>query len=56
MNNNRLSTNFNTVVLDETTKLELSNLIKSEPLIHIDSEGRAMIISNKKNTLDLLIL
>lgn len=48
MNNNRLSTNSNPVVLDETFKSELSNLIKSEPLIHIDSEGRAMIISNKK--------
>lgn len=48
MNNNRLSTNSNPVVLDETFKSVLSNLIKSEPLIHIDSEGRAMIISNKK--------
>ena len=48
MNNNRLSTNSNPVGLDETIKSELSNLIKSEPLIYIDSEGRAMIISNKK--------
>jgi len=48
MNNNRLSTNSNILVLDEITKSELDLLIKSEPLIHIDSEGRAMIISEKK--------
>lgn len=48
MNNNRLSTNSNILVLDEITKSELDLLIKSEPLIHIDYEGRAMIISEKK--------
>ena len=48
MNNNRLSTYSNPVILDETFKSELDFLIKSEPLIHIDFEGRAMIISEKK--------
>jgi len=48
MNNNRLSTNSNPLIIDETTKLELDLLIKSKPLIHIDSEGRAMIIHEKK--------
>ena len=48
MNNNRLSTNSNILVLDEITKSELDLLIKSEPLIHIDYEGRAMIISENK--------
>ncbi len=48
MNNNRLSTWSNPVILDETFKSELDFLIKSEPLIHIDFEGRAMIISEKK--------
>ena len=48
MNNNRLSTCSNSVILDETFKSELDFLIKSEPLIHIDLEGRAMIISEKK--------
>ena len=48
MNNNRLSTNFNPIVLDDITKSELNVLIKSDPLINIDSEGRAMIISEKK--------
>ena len=48
MNNNRLSTNPNPLILDSATKLELDLLIKSEPLISIDSEGRAMIISDKK--------
>jgi len=47
MNNNRLSTNLNPL-LDEIVKSELDLLIKAEPLIHIDSEGRAMIISEKK--------
>ena len=45
MNNNRLTTNLNPLILDETTKSELDLLIKSESLIHIDSEGRAKIIS-----------
>ena len=48
MNNNRLSTNPNPIILDDTTKSELKILIKSYPLINIDSEGRAMIISEKK--------
>lgn len=48
MNNNRLSTNSNPLILDETTKSELSLLIKSEPLIDIDSEGRAKIIYENK--------
>jgi hypothetical protein len=48
MNNNRLSTNSNPLILDDATKTELDLLIKSEPLISIDSEGRAMIISEKK--------
>lgn len=48
MNNNRLSTCLNPVILNETFKSELNNLIKSKSLINIDSEGRAMIISEKK--------
>ena len=48
MNNNRLSTNPNPVILDDKFKSELETLIKSDPLIKIDSEGRAMIISEKK--------
>nr|QDG01258.1 LAGLIDADG endonuclease [Scytalidium sp.] len=48
MNNNRLSTNPNPIILDDITKSELNNLIKSDPLINIDSEGRAMVISEKK--------
>lgn len=48
MNNNRLSTNPNPITLDDTTKSELKFLIKSDPLINIDFEGRAMIISEKK--------
>ena len=48
MNNNRLSTNPNPFILDDNTKSELNILINSDPLISIDSEGRAMIISNKK--------
>lgn len=48
MNNNRLSTNSNPLTLDMATKSELDLLIKSKPLINIDSEGRAMIINAKK--------
>ena len=48
MNNNRLSTNSNPLTLDDATKSELDLLIKAEPLINIDSEGRAMIINQKK--------
>lgn len=45
MNDNRLSTNPSPKILDTKTQFELDLLIKSEPLISIDSEGRAMVIS-----------
>lgn len=48
MNNNRLSTNANPLIFDETSKSELKSLIQSNPLIHIDSEGRAMLINEKR--------
>lgn len=48
MNNNRLSTNSNPLILDMATKSELDLLIKSKPLIEIDSEGRAKIIHENK--------
>jgi len=48
VNNNRLSSNSNPLIMDETTKSELDFLIKSEPLIHIDYEGRAKIIYENK--------
>lgn len=48
MNNNRLSTNSNLLTLDNTTKSELDLLFKSKPLINIDSEGRAIVIHEKK--------
>jgi len=48
MNNNRLSTNSNQLILDITTKSELDILIKSKPLIYVDSEGRAIIIKERK--------
>ena len=48
MNNNRLSINLNPLILDVIVNSELDLLIKAEPLIHIDYEGRAMIISEKK--------
>src|SRR5690606_1455960 len=48
MNNNRLSTNPNRLVLDAEERSELDKLVKSEPLISVDSEGRAMIKSEKK--------
>lgn len=48
MNNNRLSTNTNSLTLDTTAKWELDLLMKSKPLIDIDSEGRARIISENK--------
>ena len=48
MNNNRLSTNSNPLIIDNATKSELDLLIISKPLISIDSEGRAMIINEKK--------
>ena len=49
MNNNRLSTNPDSIILDDKFKSEFKILINSDPLINIDSEGRAMIISEKKN-------
>lgn len=48
MNNSRLSTNLNGLVLDAKERSELDKLVKSEPLISVDSEGRAMIKSEKK--------
>jgi hypothetical protein len=48
MNNNRLSTNSNPLILDANTRSELDKLIKSKPLVSVDSEGRAMVISTKK--------
>lgn len=48
MNHNRLSTNSNLSNIDHTTQSELDSLIKSKPLINIDSQGRAMIISENK--------
>lgn len=48
MNNNRLSTNSNPITIDIATKSELDILIKSKPLINIDSEGRAIIIHEKR--------
>ncbi len=48
MNDNRLSTNPSPKILDTKTQFELDLLIKSEPLISIDSEGRAMVISENK--------
>ena len=48
MNNNRLSTNSNPFTLDESVKSKLHILIKSEPLIKVDFEGRAIIIQEKK--------
>ena len=48
MNNNRLSTNSNPLIIDNATISELDLLIISKPLISIDSEGRAMIINEKK--------
>jgi len=48
MNNNRLSTNPNRLILDKDEKSKLDALIKSDPLISVDSEGRAFIIKEKK--------
>lgn len=45
MNNSRLSTNLNGLVLDAKERSELDKLAKLEPLISVDSEGRAMIKS-----------
>ena len=48
MNNSRLSTNSGRKVLDAVINSALNSLIQSDPLISIDSEGRAMVISEKK--------
>lgn len=48
MNDSRLSTNPDSKKLEDTTKLELENLMNSEALIHIDEEGRAKIIAENK--------
>lgn len=56
MNNNRLSTNLNRLNLDLNTLSELDQLIKSEPLIEIDPEGRAMIISQQKYIRSIYII
>jgi hypothetical protein len=48
MNNSRLSNNSNRITLDNKTKSELTLLMKSEPLICVDSEGRAMIKKTNK--------
>nr|YP_010727788.1 homing endonuclease [Leptographium wingfieldii]WDZ67425.1 homing endonuclease [Leptographium wingfieldii]WDZ67472.1 homing endonuclease [Leptographium wingfieldii]WDZ67519.1 homing endonuclease [Leptographium wingfieldii]WDZ67565.1 homing endonuclease [Leptographium wingfieldii]WDZ67611.1 homing endonuclease [Leptographium wingfieldii] len=51
MNDNRLSTNPSPKILDTKTQFgreALDLLIKSDPLISIDSEGRAMVISENK--------
>ena len=49
MNNSRLSTNLNKSSIEDTNyKVELELLVKSNPLISIDSEGRALVISENK--------
>lgn len=48
MNNERLSTNLNMNRPDETLNYELDLLVKSDPFIHIDNEGRAKVIAEKK--------
>jgi hypothetical protein len=48
MNNSRLSTNSDRKVLDAVINSALNSLIQSDPLISIDSEGRAMVTSEKK--------
>lgn len=56
MNDNRLTTNSNPFILDENTKLELKKLINSKPLIEIDNEGRAKIISENKYIRSIYII
>lgn len=56
MNNNRLSTNSNPLTLDNVSKSELNLLIRSKPLISIDSEGRAMIIKDRKYIRSIYII
>jgi len=49
MNNNRLSTSKKiSLDSDLNFKLELELLEKSKPLIKIDSEGRALVLSEQK--------
>lgn len=56
MNNNRLSTNPNPLIINEATKSELNILKKSDPLINIDYEGRARIISEGKYIRSIYII
>jgi hypothetical protein len=48
MNNNRLSTNSNPLTLNVFTSSKLDSLIKSNPLIKIDYQGRAFIKEENK--------
>ena len=48
MNNSRLSTSSDKFIIDSKTKYALEELIKSEPLISVNSEGRVMILKDKK--------
>lgn len=48
MNNGRLSTNSDRLIIDSQTKYALEELIKSEPLISVNSDGRAMILKDGK--------
>lgn len=48
MNNSRLSTNPNRLDFNAESRSKLNTLIKSKPLISVDSEGRAMIINESK--------
>ena len=48
MNNSRLSTSSDKFIIDSKTKYALEELIKSEPLISVNSEGRVMIFKDKK--------
>ena len=48
MNNSRLSTSSDKFTIDSKTKYALGELIKSAPLISVNSEGRAMIIKELK--------
>ena len=48
MNNSRLSTSSDKFIIDSKTKYALEELIKLEPLISVNSEGRAMILKEHK--------
>jgi len=57
MNNNRLSTSKKiSLDSDLNFKLELELLEKSKPLIKIDSEGRALVLSEQKWIRSTLII